>query len=262
MKDSPNQKAEKSDKGKTFFCPHCRNRLSFPVICKDCKKLIKINDSINYFDLFNLPVKYSIDERQLEESFTELAKLIHPDLYTDAPPEEQIHSMQIYTKMNTAYNILKDPLKRAEYLLDIMDTSDINIDTPYINKTAVNNEDITSSQLIKHRSPKVAQSVSVGEEFLDEILDLREQFEKAVEEKNNLLANKIKDRVRTMLQETKDAIHRLAQELFDRNNFLEPSKEATNLSGENSTEKIKALKEKLEKIRYINNLAQQIGALS
>ena len=77
--------------------------------------------SDNYFSLFDMPVQYSIDKMQLTNNYRRLQKSIHPDNYAHASDMDKRLSMQKSTQINDAYQILKNPLKRAIYLLELHD---------------------------------------------------------------------------------------------------------------------------------------------
>lgn len=75
--------------------------------------------SKNYFELFGLPVGYILDGDQLAERFRELQRVVHPDRYANASEQERRLSMQGATLINEAFQTLKDPIRRAHYLLSL-----------------------------------------------------------------------------------------------------------------------------------------------
>jgi molecular chaperone HscB len=75
--------------------------------------------SKNYFELFGLPVGYIVDTDQLAERYRELQRLFHPDRFASASEQERRLSMQRATRINEAFETLKDPILRARYLLSL-----------------------------------------------------------------------------------------------------------------------------------------------
>ncbi|MEJ1297381.1 MAG: Fe-S protein assembly co-chaperone HscB [Candidatus Sedimenticola sp. (ex Thyasira tokunagai)] len=73
--------------------------------------------SKNYFELFGLPVVYLVDSEQLVERYRELQQVVHPDRFANASDHERMLSMQGASLVNEAFETLKDPLRRAHYLL-------------------------------------------------------------------------------------------------------------------------------------------------
>lgn len=71
----------------------------------------------NYFDFFGLDRKLVVDESTLQKRFYELSKQWHPDRFSRASPEEQNRALEATSTLNDGYRTLKDPVKRAEYLL-------------------------------------------------------------------------------------------------------------------------------------------------
>ena len=75
--------------------------------------------SKNYFELFGLPVGYIIDSAQLSERYRELQRVVHPDRFASASEQERRLSMQGATRINEAFETLKNPIQRAWYLLSL-----------------------------------------------------------------------------------------------------------------------------------------------
>ena len=73
--------------------------------------------SKNYFELFALPVSFSLDMQLLRERYRELQRTVHPDRFATASGQEQRLAIQGSTHINEAFETLKDPLLRAQYLL-------------------------------------------------------------------------------------------------------------------------------------------------
>ena len=73
--------------------------------------------SQDYFIFFGLERKLQIDGGALQQRFYELSKQWHPDRFTRRPAEEQNQALEATSILNDGYRTLKDPVKRAEYLL-------------------------------------------------------------------------------------------------------------------------------------------------
>lgn len=71
----------------------------------------------NYFDLFGLPVAFDVDVTALAERYRELQRVVHPDRHASGTDQQRRLSMQGATYLNEAFETLKDPLRRARYLL-------------------------------------------------------------------------------------------------------------------------------------------------
>jgi molecular chaperone HscB len=72
--------------------------------------------SSNYFDLFGLPRLYKIDLVELEHKWKSISAQVHPDRFASASAAEKRVAVEWSARVNEAYRILKDPVKRAEYL--------------------------------------------------------------------------------------------------------------------------------------------------
>lgn len=72
---------------------------------------------MNYFELFDLPDHYELDSAALAAAYRQLQQQYHPDRFAAASEAERLDALQHASTINTAYQTLKDPLSRAEYLL-------------------------------------------------------------------------------------------------------------------------------------------------
>lgn len=70
-----------------------------------------------YFELFGLPVAFSIDSERLDQAYRALQAQAHPDRFAHAGEAERRRAMEEATRINEAYKTLKNPFERARYLL-------------------------------------------------------------------------------------------------------------------------------------------------
>ena len=75
--------------------------------------------SKTHFELFGLPQSFEVDMEQLDSRYRELQRAVHPDRFANASDQERRISMQQATQINEAYQLLKDPLLRGRYLLEL-----------------------------------------------------------------------------------------------------------------------------------------------
>src|ERR1700759_401673 len=75
--------------------------------------------SADHFSLFGSPRKLWIEMPGLEQKFLQLSWKLHPDNFVNASAEEQADSLKRSSALNDAYRVLRDPVARVEYLLEI-----------------------------------------------------------------------------------------------------------------------------------------------
>jgi molecular chaperone HscB len=73
----------------------------------------------DHFSLFGLPRKLWIEMPALEKKFLELSWKLHPDKFVNSSQEEQELSLKGSSGLNDAYRVLRDPVARVEYLLEL-----------------------------------------------------------------------------------------------------------------------------------------------
>lgn len=73
--------------------------------------------SQDFFDFFGLDRKLVVDTDALQKRFYELSREWHPDRFSRKSPAEQTQALEATAILNDGYRTLRDPVKRAEYLL-------------------------------------------------------------------------------------------------------------------------------------------------
>lgn len=72
----------------------------------------------DHFSRFGLPQRFAVDEKLLTKRYYDLQRQHHPDRFVNATNEQQ-WAVQQSALINQAFHTLKDPLRRAEYLLTL-----------------------------------------------------------------------------------------------------------------------------------------------
>jgi len=73
----------------------------------------------NHFDLFQLPARFDLDMGALDAAYRDVQGRVHPDRFVNAGNAEKRVAMQWATRANEAYQTLKNPQKRAQYLCEL-----------------------------------------------------------------------------------------------------------------------------------------------
>lgn len=74
----------------------------------------------NYFELYSLPVSFSVDLNELAKRHRAMMQEFHPDRYVTADSISRRKSVQMATMLNEASTTLKTPVLRAAYLLELI----------------------------------------------------------------------------------------------------------------------------------------------
>jgi molecular chaperone HscB len=71
----------------------------------------------DYFELFGIPRGLNLSLDALQQRYYELSRELHPDRFMRKPESERQRALDMSSALNDAYRTLKDPVKRAQYLL-------------------------------------------------------------------------------------------------------------------------------------------------
>ena len=74
---------------------------------------------MNHFSTFDLPATFALDAALLSARYRDLQAAAHPDRFVNATDAEQRVAMTRAMEINDAYATLKDPVRRAMYLLSL-----------------------------------------------------------------------------------------------------------------------------------------------
>ncbi|QKQ24081.1 Fe-S protein assembly co-chaperone HscB [Candidatus Ruthia endofausta] len=91
----------------------------------------------NYFELFSLAVDFDINITKLNTEYQQQVAKFHPDKFASNSDKERVLALQNTSLINTAFNTLKSPLNRANYLLELnginaFDETDTQMDVDFL----------------------------------------------------------------------------------------------------------------------------------
>jgi molecular chaperone HscB len=108
----------------------------------------------DFFEVLGVPRKYHQPVDELEARYKELSKQVHPDRFAKAPPKERLAAVQKTTDLNDAWRVLRDPVKRAEYLvklegLDVADEKNrsVKVDPAFLMEMMEKNEALHDARI-------------------------------------------------------------------------------------------------------------------
>ena len=73
----------------------------------------------DYFELLGVPRSLNLSLDELQKSYYDLSRQLHPDRFMQRPEAERQRALDMSSALNDAYRTLKDPIKRAQYLLGL-----------------------------------------------------------------------------------------------------------------------------------------------
>ncbi len=74
---------------------------------------------MNHFQLFDLPAAFNLDAADLQQRYRKLQQTLHPDRFANGSQRDKLLAVQRTAQLNDAYQTLRNPLLRAEYILQL-----------------------------------------------------------------------------------------------------------------------------------------------
>ena len=171
-----------------------------------------IDFSRNHFELFGLPTRYRVDESALEHAYRALQADVHPDRHATAGDAQKRQALQASARVNEAYDTLRDPVSRAEYLLDIRgvdatDETDTQLPVEFLTQQLERRE--TADEAVRSHDDAALEVLSG--EVLDDSKRLRAEVEGALDRDDVVAARALVRELRFLakLAEDLDAMRTL-----------------------------------------------------
>ena len=124
--------------------------------CPQCTRILSLGRHGDYFMFMGLPRKLNLDAAELERRFRSLSRQFHPDFFYNATPAERRASLERSSYLNDAYRMLRSPVTRLQYLLQIEGLAPAG-----------------PAEATRQVPPGLLEEVFALNEELDEIRDLR-----------------------------------------------------------------------------------------
>ena len=76
-------------------------------------------NSMNYFELFDIPVQLKVDKSFLSAKFFELSKKYHPDYFVNSDDEAQAEALEKSALLNKAWKTFQNSDETIKYVLQL-----------------------------------------------------------------------------------------------------------------------------------------------
>jgi molecular chaperone HscB len=130
----------------------------------------------NHFELFGLAPAFTVEADALERSYREIQSRVHPDRFAHAGDAERRASLQWTTRVNEAFQILKNPVTRAKHLLELH-----GVDVAFETNTAMPPE-FLMQQMELREALEEAKQASQLDSLRKQLRDSRSSLENEIAE--------------------------------------------------------------------------------
>ena len=109
-----------------MICWSCEKEGGKGPFCAACKAILPpdtgplgAGPGTDRFAVLRLPRKFEVDLGAAEAAYKDLSRQLHPDRFAKADPRARKAALARTVELNDAWRTVKDPLRRAEYLLEL-----------------------------------------------------------------------------------------------------------------------------------------------
>jgi len=102
-----------------MICWSCEKNAGDALTCPACGALQPPDPKADHFAVFGVERRFAVDVADLERRYKEMTKVLHPDRFARADERARRASLRRSIQLNEAWRTLKDPVRRAEYLLSL-----------------------------------------------------------------------------------------------------------------------------------------------
>jgi molecular chaperone HscB len=170
---------------------------------------------MNYFELFELPVSFMVNTKQLNENYFRLQMQYHPDFYSNATDDEKEEALEMSSLINRAFKTLENEDTRTEYILELKDliTEGEKYELPpdFLMEMMELNEELTEADpsSIRQTEQKIG---AIEEQLYNEVKHVMDTYsehqpkEALLPVKEYFFKKKYLERVRERIDGTNDAL--------------------------------------------------------
>ena len=141
---------------------------------------------MNAFDLFKIPLTFSLDLDHLEKTYITLSHHHHPDRVINGSTREKLDATVATANLNEAYAKLCSPLKRGYHLLKLLDPTSTADQEHTIKDSALLMETMENHEALENASTSEAIQTLLAEtqeKQRDSLKDIQKFFQtKALEQ--------------------------------------------------------------------------------
>ncbi len=124
--------------------------MSAPLVCDYCQTLNPPPATTDYFALLGVPQRFDLDEKELQRCFVAISRHVHPDFHGGESADVQQLALKVSAAVNDAYRTLKDPFRRADYLLELLggrrSADDKSVPDGFLGTTMMMQEEIAEAK--------------------------------------------------------------------------------------------------------------------
>ena len=139
----------------------------------------KFHRLMEFFDIYEIEPSFSISENELKKRYLVLQKKFHPDRFAHSSIEEQKTALINSSLINDAYQVLKDDIRRAKYLLECNGVEITNHTNP-----AFLMKQIEYEEKIEDHSNDKNQLLSIQKELQEELDQYKDNLTVDFDKKN------------------------------------------------------------------------------
>jgi molecular chaperone HscB len=161
---------------------NCEEPLDTPIGCLHCHSIFPDQKSLTHYDRLGLPMRFELSRDEIDRKYLAWSRELHPDFHATRGIMDQQISLKLSAALNDAYSTLRDPFKRAEYLLHLLG------------------------------GPSATEHRSMPAGFLESILELRMEIEEA-KDQGSAGAGEVEELTDRLEQERSEVLGRVG-ELF------------------------------------------------
>ena len=139
----------------------------------------KFHRLMEFFDIYEIEPSFSISESELKNKYLVLQKKFHPDRFAHSSIEEQKTALINSSLINDAYQVLKDDIRRAKYLLECNGVEITNHTNP-----AFLMKQMEYEEKIEDHSNDKNQLLSIQKELQEELEQYKDNLTVDFDKKN------------------------------------------------------------------------------
>lgn len=145
---------------------------------------------MNYFELFDMPISFSIDKNQLQQKFYALSKKYHPDFYSWGSDEEKANALEQSSYLNMAYKTLNNEDAIIPYILKLKhvykEDEKYTLPPDFLMEMMDLNEELTEANTEQIKNYRL-RIINLKKELYEFVKEIMEDYKEGITTEKELL---------------------------------------------------------------------------
>ena len=147
--------------------------------------------SMNYFEIFQIPLALKVNKEELKSRYFELSRLYHPDYYANGTAEEKDAVLENSALLNKAYKTFQNQDETIKYVLTLkgllQEEEKYELPPAFLMEVMEINEQLMEMEDAEEKARLISNINELEEQFYGPVKEMVEHYQEGISSEEELL---------------------------------------------------------------------------